>query len=93
MTMRHYLLGFDKASGLVRQEWRIPPDCEPAVAHILRVDADRLAVVDPRALTPRQAMRVGMAIGQRVEAGTHDYFVQAFDDAVVAAAHHPEAAE
>lgn len=93
MTMRHYLLGFDNVTGAVRQEWPIPPDCEPAVAGILRAGAKRLAAVDSRALTPQQATRVGAAIGQRIEAGTLDYFVQAFDEAAVAAAHRPEAAE
>jgi hypothetical protein len=93
MTMRHYLLGFDKVTSVVRQEWPIPPDCEPSVARILRADSGRLAVVDPRALTPRQAARIGTAIGQRIEAETLDYFVQAFDEAAVAAAHRPEAAE
>ena len=78
--VRHYLLGFDKVAGTVHQEWPIPPDCEPAVAGILRADANRLAVVDPRALTLRQATRVGTAIGQRIEVGTLDYFVQAFDE-------------
>lgn len=93
MTMRHYLLGFDKLTGAVHQEWPIPSDCEPAVGRILRADASRLAVVDPRALTTGQAARVGTAIGQHIEAGTLDYFVQAFDEAPVAAARRPVAAE
>lgn len=93
MTIHHYLLGFDKVTGAVRQEGPIPPDCESAVARILRSDANRLAFVDPRALTPRQAARVGTAIGQRIEAESLDYFVQAFEEAAVAAAHRPEAAE
>jgi hypothetical protein len=93
MTMRHYLLGFDKATGTLSQEWPIPPRCEAEVARIIRIGAGRLAAVDPRELTPRQAVRVGTAIGQRIEAGTHDYFVQAFDEPGVVAARQPAAAE
>jgi hypothetical protein len=52
-----------------------------------------LAVVDPRALTPRQAVQVGAAIGQRIDSETHDYFIQAFEEAGVAAVHRHEAAE
>jgi hypothetical protein len=93
MTIRRYLLGFDKATGAVHHEWRIPSDCEPTLARVLRVDANRLAVVDPRALTSRQAVQVGAAIGQRIDSETHDYFIQAFEEAGVAAVHRHEAAE
>lgn len=93
MTIRHFLLGFDKATGALSQEWPIPPRCEAAVARIIQVGADRLDAVDPCELTRRQAERVGTAIGQRIEARTHDYFVQAFDEPGVAAARQSAAAE
>ncbi len=93
MAIRHYLLGFDKATGAVHHEWRIPSHCESALARVLRVDANRLAVVDPRALTPRQAVQVGAAIGQRIDYETNDYFVQAFEEAGAASVHRHEAAE
>jgi hypothetical protein len=93
MTNRHYLLGFDKETGVVRQEWLISSACEDAVARILRMGTARLAMIDPRALTARQAERVGAAIGQRIDPGLHDYFVQAFDEAPATAARQPEAAE
>lgn len=80
MTMRHYLLGFDKATGAPSQEWPIPRRCEAEVARIIRAGAERLAAVDPRKLTPRQVERVGTAIGQQIEAKTRDYFVQTFDE-------------
>ena len=67
----------------------MPLRCEAAVARIIQAGADRLAAVDPRELTARQAERVGTAIGQRIEAGTHDYFVQAFDEPGVAADRQP----
>jgi hypothetical protein len=92
MTNRHYLLGFNKKTGAVRQEWPIPPVCEDTVVHILRVGTTRLAVIDPRELTVRQAERVGAAIGQRIEPGSHDYFVQAFAERPAAAVRQPEAA-
>ena len=93
MTIRHYLLGFDKATGALRQEWPIPPGCEPAVAHILRDNADRLAAIAPRELTPRRAERVGAAIRHRIDPGAYDYFVQAFDESSKVTARQPAAAE
>lgn len=93
MTNRHYLLGFDKKTGAVRQEWLIPPACEATVARILRMGTTRLAVIDPHELTARQAQQVGVAIGQRIEPRSHDYFVQTFAEAPAVAARQPEAAE
>jgi hypothetical protein len=93
MTNHHYLLGFDKTTGAVRQEWVIPSACEDAVAQVLRMRTARLAAIDPRELTGRQAERVGAAIGQRIDPESHDYFVQALAEAPAAAARQPEAAE
>lgn len=93
MTIRHFLLGFDKATGAVHEEWAIPTVCEAAVARILRAGANRLAEIDPRELTPRQAESIGKVIRQQIDAGTHDYFIQAFIEAPIAAARQSEAAE
>lgn len=93
MTIRHYLLGFDKDSGAVRQEWAIPAAYEPDVARILRLGAARLAMVDPRALTRLQAERVAETIWRRIDTDAHDYFVQAFDETPALTARQRAAAE
>jgi hypothetical protein len=80
MSVRHYLLGFDKDGPQLRVEFPIRLDQVEAVKRAIVLYPDDPDAVDPYELAPAQAERIGAIIGRKISGDAYAFFLQAFDE-------------
>ncbi len=85
MTIRHYLIGYDKADGNPRIEIAVPADRMDAVRRMLPLCSDDPDALDPYELSPGDVRHIASWAGRDVNERAYDFFLQAFEDAVPAA--------
>ncbi len=81
MTVRHYLMGYDKAGSALAVEYPIKPEHLDLVRPIIAPDPDDPDLIDPVALAPHQVEAIAEITGRRLDGGAYDFFLQAFDEA------------
>lgn len=86
MTVRHYLLGYDKANGSLRIEVAVPPARMAAIRRLLPLYADDPDALDPYELSAGDAYHIAVLAGRDVHEYSYDFFLQAFEEAADEAA-------
>lgn len=77
MTVRHYLIGFDKQTELVAQELLIADGLTSGVADWLLADPSAEGSVP---LSTRQVQQISGLAGLAVDPDAYDWLLQAYDE-------------
>jgi hypothetical protein len=81
MTIRHYLMGYDKAGSALAVEFPVKLEHLVLIRSIVSPDPSDPDLIDPIALASHQAEAIAEITGRRLNGGAYDFFLQAFEEA------------
>ena len=78
MTTIQRLVGYDRATELVAEEFPVAPDKLPKARQLARVPADDPEVTGCYPLSAEEARELGWILEARVDPDHRDYFLEGF---------------